>query len=94
MHLLFVEAFMQKALSVVKTVLTLGWFGDFNVLRELALRVPAFKYLYYLYIEKHQSYIPLSVKLENDVEFPHLTGINITGGVRLVANVLYISTLQ
>ena len=71
---------MQEVLSVLKTVITLGWFGDFNVLRKLALKIPVFKYLYYLYVEKHQSHIPLSVKLGNDVEFPHLTGINITGG--------------
>lgn len=74
---------MQKALSIIKTVITLGWFGDFNVLRRLALRMPAFKYLYYLYVEKHQSYIPLSVKLESDVKFPHLTGIHITGGGKI-----------
>lgn len=74
---------MQKGISLVKTILTLGWLGDFNTMRELAIKRPAFKFLYYLYIEKHQSYIPLSVKLESDVKFPHLTGIHITGGGRI-----------
>lgn len=74
---------MQKAFSLVKTILTLGWFGDFNVLREMALKCTAFKYIYYLFIEKHQSYFPLSVEVVGYVKFYHFTGIHVTAGAKI-----------
>ena len=67
-----------------KTLITFGWLGDFNELRRAALRKNIFaRFLYKLYIAKHQSYIPLYANLSEDVYFPHLTGIHIAGATNI-----------
>lgn len=68
---------------MLKTLFTLGWLGDFNKLRKAAKKNILLKYLYNLYIEKHQSYIPLYADLSDDIWFPHLTGIHIAGATHV-----------
>ncbi len=63
-----------------ETFITFGWKGNFNKLRRKALnpkRVIA-RFLYELYVKKHQSYIPLSCTINGDLQFVHFTGIHIS----------------
>ena len=71
---------------MIETLLTLGWLGNFNKLRKAAIaRNPIAIILYKIYVKKHQSYIPLYCSIADDVYFPHLTGINIAGAVKIGA---------
>ena len=78
MFIVSIQTFMQKNISLFKTIFSLGWRGDFNTLRKLAKRWNSLRFIYSLYIEKHQSYIPLCADISDDVKFPHLSGIYIT----------------
>ena len=85
MHHLQNMAHLKTYISLIKTIVTMGWLGDFNLLRRRALlsNHPLSKFLYKCYVEKHQSYIPLYCNINDDVYFPHLTGIHIAGTVTI-----------
>lgn len=68
---------------MLKTLITFGWLGDFGKLRNAAKKNKLAKCLYRLYVEKHQSYIPLYADLSDDIWFPHLTGIHIAGATHI-----------
>ena len=78
-------AYFKTYLSLIRTIITCGWLGDFNLLRRRALKPmhPFSKFLYKCYVEKHQSYVPLYCDLADDVYFPHFTGIHIAGDVKV-----------
>lgn len=64
-----------------KVILSLGYCGDFNVLRDkrMSRYGKVYAFLYRLYLLRHQSYIPTNCHLGRDITFPHLSGIFIAG---------------
>lgn len=82
-------------LSLLQTLFTLGWKGDFYVLRNCALvsRNKIAKFLYHVYIKRRSCYIPLECHLGDKIEFSHLNGIFIScdavigDGCRIFQNV-------
>ena len=64
---------------MIKTLLTLGWAGNFHRLKKAAGK----KYhllgrlCYKLYLIKHRCYIHRDCMIADDVVFPHFSGIHI-----------------
>lgn len=70
---------------MIKTLFTLGWYGDFYKLKKAAQNDHNYfaRFLYSLYLLKHQSYISRKCKIANDCYFPHFTGIHIASEVEI-----------
>ena len=70
---------------MIKTLLTLGWCGDFHKLKKAAKRDNNYfaRFLYKMFMRKHQSYISRGNSIADDLYFPHLTGIIIASGVTI-----------
>lgn len=71
---------------MISTLLSFGWIGDFNKLRKQAEKHMIPKWIYKLYIKQHQSYIPLTASLGENIIFPHLSGIFIACWSRIGDN--------
>ena len=54
-----------------KIILTLGAFGDYNILRRYTKKIPLLKPLYALYVIWHGAFLPLRNTIEGDIFFPH-----------------------
>ena len=63
---------------MIKTILTLGWSGDFHKLYKLSLKRSVLgRIAFRLYCLKHQCYIGKKSIIADDIYFPHFTGIHI-----------------
>lgn len=60
-----------------KIILSLGYCGDFNLLRRKreSCHGKLYKFIYKLYLLRHSSFIPISCHLGSGIIFPHLSGI-------------------
>ncbi len=74
---------------MLKILLSLGYAGDFNVIRKKA-RSGVFRKLWYLvyklYLMKHGSYIPLACEMHGPIKFVHLQGIFISSTTSIGKN--------
>lgn len=77
-----------KYLLWCETLFTLGWKGDFEILRNCALKKnhPISKFLYKIYLKRRNSYIPIQCNLASGIKFPHLSGIHISCGATIGKN--------
>lgn len=68
---------------MIKTLLSLGWIGDFHKLKKSAQKKCNYcgRIAYKLFCLKHQCYISKNSSIASDVWFPHMTGIHIASDV-------------
>ncbi len=56
---------------MIREILTFGLWGDYNVVRRLAMKSRCFLPLYKLYEAFHCAFLPLGNTIDGDVFFPH-----------------------
>ncbi|MBS6992869.1 MAG: serine acetyltransferase [Alistipes sp.] len=72
---------MEMVSKLLKILVTLGYCGDYNVLRKAVLSKGGGRILipiYKLFCLHHSSYLPLDNSIKGNIIFPHLSGIFIS----------------
>lgn len=74
---------------MIKIILSLGYAGDFNIIRSKMSNRFLRKLLYpiyKLYLIRHGSYIPLSCEIDGPIKFIHLQGIFVSSDAKIGKN--------